>query len=87
MARWYQVSGDAKWTRTSVQSYAGSGGEEEPQSFDVGSVQMDVLEIVDRWSLANHRYFKVKLKNRSFCILRHDNATHQWEMTSLTAHR
>ena len=87
MARWYQVSGDARWTRTNVQSYAGYGGEDEPQSFDVGSARMDVSEIVDRWSVASHRYFKVKLRNRSFCILRHDNATHHWEMSSLTPQR
>jgi hypothetical protein len=87
MARWYQISGDARWTKANVQSYAAYGGEDEPQSFDVGSTRMDVWEIVERWSLASHRHFKVKLRNRSVCILRYDNATQQWEMSSLTPQR
>jgi hypothetical protein len=87
MARWYHVSGDAKWTGTRVKSYAAYGGEEEPYSFDAGSVQMDVQEVVDRWSLANHSYFKVKTRSRALCILRYDKGTRQWEMTPLAPMR
>ena len=87
MAKWYHLSGDTRWAKTNVQSYASPGGEDEPQSFDVGSARMDVAEIVDRWSMASHRYFKVKLRNRSICILRRDNATHQWEMSAVAAQR
>jgi hypothetical protein len=87
MPRWYQLSGDATWTRTVVKSYVAYGGEDEPQSFDVGSLQVDVVEIVDRWSAANHRYFRVKTKNRAFCILRYDKVGRQWEMTALTKQR
>ena len=87
MARWSQVSGDARWMRANVRSYPSFDGDEEPQSCDVGSVQLDVMEILDRWSQANHRYFKVKLQNRSFCVLRCDNGTQEWEMTAPTTHR
>jgi hypothetical protein len=87
MVRWYQVSGDARWARANVRSYASLDGDEEPQSCVVGGVPLDVVEIVDRWAQANHRYFKVKLQNRTFCVLRRDNGTKEWEMTAPTAHR
>jgi hypothetical protein len=87
MTHWYHLSGDAKWTTANVESYAAYGGEEEPRSFDVGSVRMEVLDIADRWSLAEHRYFRVKPRNRALCLLRYNTATHGWEMSSLTPHR
>ena len=67
-----------------VHCYAGHRGEEEPRTFDLGQRHLEVIEIIDRWLAPDHRYFKVQADDGGVYILRHDEATGEWEMTSFT---
>lgn len=71
----------------SVQSYAGYRGDQEPRSFDLGQLRVDVLEITEQWKSPTHRYFKVRVKSRQFYILRHYEPADAWEATPLAANR
>lgn len=80
-------AGKQRGMKTHVQCYAGHRGEEEPRSFDVGDERVEVMEIIDRWLSPDQRYFKVKAYDGSVCILRHNEAAGEWEMTCFSRHR
>lgn len=67
--------------KINVRCYAGYRSEETPLNFLIGSRQVEVLEVIDRWLAPNHRYFKVRGDDAGVYILRHDVATDQWELT------
>ena len=62
-----------------VECYAGHRGEEEPRAFTIGGRRVEVIEIMDRWLSPDHRYFKVRGSDGSLYLLRHDEATGDWE--------
>ena len=64
-----------------VKCYSGYRGEETPRSFQIGSRQIEIVDVIDRWLGPDHRYFKVRGDDRGVYILRHDVATQRWEMT------
>jgi len=64
-----------------VTCYAGYRGEEEPRRFHIGQRRVDVVEIVDRWTAPDHRYFKCRGSDGDIYILRHDVARDLWELT------
>jgi hypothetical protein len=68
-----------------VQGYAGHRGGEEPRAFDLGDQRIEVMEIIDRQLSPDHRYFKVQAYDGSVYILRHDEATGEWELTSFSS--
>ena len=70
-----------------VHCYAGHRGEEEPRAFELGDRHLEVLEITDRWLAPDHRYFKLQADDGNVYILRHDEATGDWEMTSFSRRR
>lgn len=61
--------------------YAGYRGEETPQRFLLGERAVDVLEVLDRWTAPDHRYFKCRGSDGDIYILRHDFVGHRWELT------
>jgi hypothetical protein len=64
-----------------MQCDAGHRGGEEPRTFDLGDQRIEATEIIDRWLSPDHRYFKVQAYDGSVYILRHDEATGEWELT------
>ncbi|HEV8524279.1 MAG TPA: hypothetical protein VGQ71_07250 [Terriglobales bacterium] len=64
-----------------VECYAGYRGEQEPRAFYLGEHRIEVKAILDRWLAPDHRYFKVQGDDGSTYILRHDEASGEWEMT------
>lgn len=66
-----------------VECHAGHRGEEEPRAFTLGETRFAVLEILDRWMAPEHRYFKVKVEDGRTFVLRHDNASGEWELAAL----
>jgi hypothetical protein len=64
-----------------TECYARHRGEEEPRAFFVDHRRVVITEILDRWLSPDHRYFKVRGDDICVYILRHDEATDQWEMT------
>lgn len=69
--------------RIRAECYAGYRGEEEPRAFTLGERRFQVLEILDRWLAADHRYFKVKVDDGRHFLLRHDTVTGSWELAGL----
>ena len=64
-----------------VECYAGHRGEEEPRAFFLGERRVQVTEVLDRWLVPDHRYFKVRADDGATYILRHENAADRWELT------
>jgi hypothetical protein len=67
-----------------VHCYAGYRGEEEPRRFFLEELELEVVEILDRWLDPQHRYFKVRGGDGGVYMLRHDAKTGAWELTTLT---
>jgi hypothetical protein len=70
----------SRYSRTSVECYAGYRGEEEPRRFLHGDRMVEITEILDRWLDPDHRYFKVRVNDEGFYILRHDSNSGEWEL-------
>jgi hypothetical protein len=68
-----------------VQCYAGYRADEEPRSFALGDRRVEVIQIIDRWLVPDHRYFKVQGDDGNLYILRHDEPAGEWEMSSFAA--
>ena len=64
-----------------VVCYAGYRGEQEPRQFFVGKRSVQVMDVIDRWTAPDHRYFKCRGSDGDVYILRHDVATGRWELT------
>lgn len=64
-----------------VSCYAGYRSEETPTEFLLGERKVRVIEVLDRWLAADHRYFKVRGDDTSVYILRHDVTAERWELT------
>ncbi len=43
--------------------------------------KVEVAEIVDRWFAPDYRYFKLRDVRDHLWIVRHDEATGEWELT------
>lgn len=56
-----------------------------PLSFRLGSRRYQVAEIVDRWSGPEQSYLRVRADDGGLFVLRHDEATHQWELAAYTS--
>ncbi len=67
--------------RIEVECYAGYRGEETPRALRLGEKTVHVTEIVDRWLAPDHRYFKLVGDDGDTYIVRHDEASGQWELT------
>jgi hypothetical protein len=65
-----------------VECYAGYRGEETPRRFHLAGGTIEVHEVLDRWLAPDHRYFKVRGRDRATYILRHDPGQDRWELTS-----
>lgn len=55
-----------------VSCYAGYRGEEEPRRFFLGQRPVDVVEVIDRWTAPEYRYFKCRSSDGDVYILRQD---------------
>lgn len=61
--------------------YAGYRGEQEPRKFFLGRRVVEVVEIIDRWTAPDHRYFKCRGSDGDTYILRNDEGEDRWELT------
>jgi hypothetical protein len=64
-----------------VTCYAGYRAEETPKCFWLGERQIEIVEILDRWTGPNRRYFKVADSDQSLYILQHDLVAWSWQIT------
>lgn len=64
-----------------VKCYAGYHEEETPRRLWMGSRQIEVREILDRWIAPDHRYYKLVGDDNSVYIIRHDSEAWRWELT------
>jgi hypothetical protein len=68
-------------TGLTVNCYAAYRGEEEPREFFPGERAVQVVEVLDRWTAPDHRYFKCRGSDGDTYILRHDVAADRWTLT------
>ena len=56
----------------------------EPVVFWLGSRQLDVVQVVDRWFSSTQRWVKVDASDGQLYVLRLDEGTGEWELAALT---
>lgn len=65
-----------------VLSRTGRGGGCDPQVFHLGSRRLPVVAVLEQWTEAEQRYFKVRVEDGRRFVLRHDPATGAWELAA-----
>lgn len=70
-----------------VECYAGYRSEQEPLAFWCGKRRLEVRAVVDRWYAPAQRWFKVDADDGDVYVLRHDQASGDWEIAAFTARR
>lgn len=70
-----------------VSSYAGYRADQEPLAFWLGERRVEVRAIVDRWYAPTQRWFRVDADDGNLYVLRHDEASGDWEIAAFTATR
>jgi hypothetical protein len=68
--------------RICVLSRAGRGGDYGPHVFHLGQRRLPVVAVLEQWTEAQHRYFKVKVEDGRRFVLRHDPGTGAWELAA-----
>ena len=63
-----------------VACHAGYKGEETPRSIRFDSRKITVKSVLDQWLAPDHRYFKLLGDDNAIYIIRHDTASHGWEL-------
>ena len=63
----------------------GPKGEESPWAFYVGGRRLHVVQVLDRWTDALHRYFEVCVDDGRRFVLRLDPAPRIWELVAVFA--
>jgi hypothetical protein len=69
-----------------VDTIRGPDGESVPTAFKLGTRNLAVREIVDRWLANDHSYFKIIANNDDVYILRHDKSAQIWELSMFSRH-
>jgi hypothetical protein len=64
-----------------VEAFEGHLGEATPRRFFLGSRQIEVAEVVDRWLGSDRRYYKVRGDDGDLYILRYEPLFDRWELT------
>jgi hypothetical protein len=67
-----------------VESSAGPRGEPEPSVVWFGERRVAVRAVVDRWFAPAMRWFRIDGDDGQLYVLRHDEATGQWDLAALT---
>ena len=63
-----------------VECHPGYLDGEEPRAVTVGNRRYEVFEILDRWIAPGCRYFKVQGDDGRTLVLRHNEASGDWEL-------
>ena len=64
-----------------VETYAVNGGLEMLRRFRLDGREIEVVDNLDQWHGADHRYSKVRDADGNVYILRLDEARGEWELT------
>ena len=65
-----------------VECYRGYRGELEPSAFWLGERRLAVRALTDRWYAPQQRWFRVEADDGSMYVLRHDEASGNWEIAA-----
>jgi hypothetical protein len=69
-----------------VKCYEGFKSAERPISFQWGTKQINVEEIIDQWQGEDHNYFKIMDSNKNIYIIRRDIETDGWQIVYWNSH-
>jgi hypothetical protein len=67
-----------------VECGTGLRGAPEPLAVWFGARRVGVRAIVDRWYAPTRRWFRVDADDGQLYVLRHDEATGEWDLAALT---
>jgi hypothetical protein len=67
-----------------VEASTGPNGDPEPTVVWFGARRVGVRAVVDRWFAPATRWFRVDGDDGQLYVLRHDEASGEWELAALT---
>jgi hypothetical protein len=70
-----------------VECYAGHRGEQTPRTLMLGDRRIVVAEVLDAWLAPDYRYFKLRGVDGDTYLVRHDERSNSWELTTFLAER
>jgi hypothetical protein len=65
-----------------VECYSGYRGEQEPLAFWLGERRVAVHAVTDRWFAPEQRWYRVDADDGGMYVLRHDEASGNWEIAA-----
>jgi hypothetical protein len=65
-----------------VECQNGYRGEREPRAFWLGERRVEVRAVTDRWFAPQQRWFRVDADDDSMYVLRHDEASGNWDIAA-----
>ena len=65
-----------------VECRSGYRGEREPLAFWLGERRVAVRAVTDRWFAPRQRWFRVDADDDSMYVLRHDEASGNWDIAA-----
>lgn len=65
-----------------VTSRTRRGGKYDPRVFYLGSRRHPVVAVLEEWTEAQYRLFKVRVEDGRRFVLRHDPTTGAWELAA-----
>lgn len=68
--------------RIRVECGTSDDGELVPSRFSLGDRTLEVVEVLDRWHGAGHRYYRVRADDLDLYVLRHDLEEDRWELSA-----
>lgn len=68
-----------------VECYAGHRGDQTPRTLILGDRRIGVAEVLDAWLTPGHRHFKLRGTDDGTYLVRHDERSNSWELTSFRA--
>lgn len=68
-----------------VECSTAPNGDSEPSAIHLGDRRIQVPRIVDRWLASDYGYYKIEASDGATYIVRHDEASSEWQLTLFKA--
>ena len=79
--------GEHRLLAVGIECYAGHRGDQTPRTLILGDRRVAVADVVDAWLAPGYRYFKLRGADGDTYLVRHDEQSETWELTTVQSER
>jgi hypothetical protein len=73
-------------SRVDVRCYSGYRADQRPVRFSLGGRTFQIVDVEDQWYGPSFRYFRVRTADGDIYILKHDEASDNWDLSGYRRH-